>query len=277
MAEPGRWRPSLALRLSAGLHGTACGVLALHPGWWPGLLAGLVADHAVLAAAGLWPSSQLLGPTLHHLPTPGDAVGLTFDDGPDPEVTPRVLDLLAAAGAKASFFCIADRARSQQALVRRIVREGHRVENHTLSHPRHFAFLAGRALRREVEDGQAILSDLAGTAPRWFRAPMGLRSPPLYPVLSRAGLGLASWSRRGYDTSCGDPGVVLRRLAARTRPGDILLLHDGNAAHMADGRAVVLGVLPRVLDQLRALGLRAVALPGATAAMAGAGGNPPSA
>ncbi len=276
VAEPAPWRPTLALRLSAGLHGTACGVLALHPAWWPGLLASLAADHALLAAAGMWPRSQLLGPALHRLPQPGRTVALTFDDGPDPEVTPRVLDLLAASGAAASFFCIASRARAHPALLRRIVAEGHRVENHTLTHPRHFALLMGRALRREVADAQALLADVSGVPPSWFRAPMGLRSPPLHPVLSRTGLGLASWSRRGFDTACRDPGTVLRRLLPGAVPGAVLLLHDGNAARTASGGAVSLAVLPALLHRLRVLELSAVALPGATAATATAGGSPAS-
>ena len=107
MAEPRLWRPSPAMRLSAGLHGAALGLLALHPAWWPWLGGAVVADHALLSAAGMWPRSQALGPSAHRLPHPGAAVALTFDDGPDPAVTPAVLDLLAAGGARASFFCIA--------------------------------------------------------------------------------------------------------------------------------------------------------------------------
>ena len=275
VADP--WRPSLALRLSAGLHGTAAGMLALHPAWWPGLLAAVAADHALLAASGMAPRSQLLGPVLHRLPQPGRTVGLTFDDGPDPEVTPRVLDLLAAAGVTASFFCIAERALAQPVLTRRIVAAGHRVENHSFTHPRHFACLLGRPLQREVAGAQAALSDVAGVAPRWFRAPMGFRSPPLHPLLARLGLGLASWSRRGYDTRCSDPPTILRRLVRDLSPGDVLLLHDGGAARMACGSAVGLAVLPALLAAFRAAGLSAVALPGATASVASAAGSPASA
>jgi peptidoglycan/xylan/chitin deacetylase (PgdA/CDA1 family) len=266
----------LALRLSAGLHGTALGVLALHPAWWPGVLSAVAGNHLALAAATMWPQSTLLGPVVRRLPDPGGRAGLTFDDGPDPEVTPAILDILAASGATATFFCIAERARAHPGLVRRIAAAGHQVANHTLTHPLHFAFLAGRPLRREVVDPQSLLADLTGVLPRWFRAPMGFRGPTLDPVLARAGLDLASWTRRGYDTSNGDPATVLRRLLTGTGPGDVLLLHDGNSARMADGRPVVLSVLPLLLAGLRGRHLSGVAL-GAIPKRAGAIESPASA
>ena len=246
-------------------HAAAAGLLALHPGWWPGLASAIACNHAALAAAGMWPRSQCLGRTLFRLPAPGLTVALTFDDGPDPAVTPAVLDLLAAAGATASFFCIGDRARRHPLLLRRIVGAGHQVENHSLTHPYLFAFLSGAALRREVQDAQAILAEITGVAPAWFRAPMGFRGPLLDHALAQAGLRLAAWSRRGYDTRCRDPAQVLQRLQRRLAPGDVLLLHDGHCAATAHGAPVVLGVLPPLLANLRALGLSARALPAATA------------
>ena len=250
----------MAVRLSAGLHGTAVGMLALHPAWWPALLSAVAGNHLLLGAAGMWPRSQLLGPSLHRLEHPGNLVALTFDDGPDPLVTPRVLDLLAAAGLQASFFCIGQRARQNPALLRRMVAEGHVVENHSHTHPHHFACLAGRGLRREIEDAQAVIADITGTSPGWFRAPMGLRNPLLDPALHRAGLRLASWSRRGYDTRCRKPGDILGRVAHRISPGDVLLLHDGNCARTADGVPVVLDVLPRLLIRLKQCGVTGVPL-----------------
>ena len=258
------------MRLSAAWHGAALGMTAMHPHWWPAAAAMVAGNHALLGAAGMWPRSQTLGPTLHRLPTPGAAVALTFDDGPDPAVTPAVLDLLAASGAQASFFCIGARAAAHPALVRRVAAAGHGVENHSLTHPHHFAGLAGSALRRQVEGAQAVLADATGEPPRWFRAPMGLRSPLLDPALRRAGLDAAAWTRRGYDTRCADPDTVLRRLLHGLRPGDVLLLHDGNAARTADGIPVVLRVLPRLLAVLTARGLAAAKLPGAPAGAAAA-------
>ena len=257
---PSAWQPPLAIRLSAGLHGTAAGLLALHPAWWPPLLAAIAGNHLAFAAAGVWPRSQLLGPCVHRAPEDGDTVALTFDDGPDRDVTPAVLDLLAASGARASFFCIGRRAARHPALVRRILAEGHAVENHSHTHPNHFACLAGRALRDQIVSAQSAIADAGGAAPTWFRAPMGIRNPLLDPALAGAGLRLASWTRRGYDTRCADAVLVCARLHRGLARGDVLLMHDGNSARDKSGRAVVLDALPRLLEALKAAGLRAVPL-----------------
>ena len=271
------WRPPLALRLSAGLHGTALSLTALHPAWWPLALGAVAGNHALLTAAGMWPRSQVFGPTIFRLPGPPGRIALTFDDGPDPAATPRVLEVLAASGATASFFCIGEQARRYPSIVRQIVAAGHWVENHSLTHPNMFACYGPAALRREVETTQAILADLTGRVPCWFRSPMGFRSPLLEPVLRRAGLQPAAWTRRGYDTRCRNPDLVLRRLLRGIRGGDLLMLHDGHAARTPDGMPVVLQVLPRLLRELAESGLSAVALPAATAAVAGAAGSHTSA
>lgn len=279
MAEasgPG-WRASPAIRVSAGVHGTALGLLALHPAWWPALAAVLAANHVVLTAIGMWPQSQAFGETLYRLPGISQHVALTFDDGPDPEVTPYVLDTLDAWGATASFFCIGERARANPGLVRRIVAAGHGVENHSLTHPNSFACHGPRGLHREVIGAQRILEDITGRTPAWFRAPMGFRSPLLQPLLCRAGLRQAAWTRRGFDTSCRDPAVILRRLMRNLAGGDVLLMHDGNAARSIDSELVLARVLPGVLAALANHGLNAAALPDATAGLAPLSRSPPSA
>jgi peptidoglycan/xylan/chitin deacetylase (PgdA/CDA1 family) len=231
-------------------------------------VAALLGNHAVLAAAGMWPRSTMLGPNLRRLPPAAAArweVALTFDDGPDPDVTPRVLDLLDATGASASFFCIGRAARAQPALVREIVRRGHSVENHTDTHPNAFAAYGPTYLRREIGRAQAILADITGTPPTFFRAPMGLRSPLLEPVLAEAGLSLTSWTRRALDGTRGDPKAAERRLTSCLEPGDILLMHDGRCARTPDGRPCVLETLPRVLRTLAQRGLKTRALSDACA------------
>ena len=115
-------------------------------------------------------------------------------------------------------------------------------------------------MAREIARAQARLADVAGDAPRFFRAPAGLRNPFLAPVLDRLGLRLVSWTRRGFDTVRREPAGVLARLGDGLAAGDILLLHDGNAARTRGGRPVVLEVLPALLERMRAARLRPVTL-----------------
>ncbi len=257
------WRPSLFLRLSAALHVLALvGVLAW-PGQWAIWLELLVANHLVISTAGLWPRSRLLGANLTRLPPEAAArreVALTFDDGPDPQVTPQVLDLLDAAGARASFFCVGEQLRRHPDLARDIVRRGHHIENHTDTHPNLFAAMGWRRMAAQVAGGQQAVESATGRAPRFFRAVAGLRNPWLDPILAKQGLQLAAWTRRGYDTQSSDADAVLARLTRRLAAGDVLLLHDGHAAHTTSGQPVVLAVLPRLLAELRAQGLRSVPL-----------------
>jgi peptidoglycan/xylan/chitin deacetylase (PgdA/CDA1 family) len=224
-------------------------------------VATLVADHAAMVAAGLLPRSALLGPNLRRLPGRSSEVGLTFDDGPDPRITPRVLELLEAAGATATFFAVGVKGAAHLDLLREVVRRGHRLGNHTWSHPHTFFFLGPRRLRLEIERTQDMLGGVAGDPPAWFRAPAGIRGPFLEPLLARTGLGLASWTRRGFDTVERDAAAVAARLTRGLRAGDVLLLHDAGAARARTGSSVVLEALPRVLDALAAAGLRGVALP----------------
>jgi peptidoglycan/xylan/chitin deacetylase (PgdA/CDA1 family) len=211
----------------------------------------------------MWPRSNLLGPNFRRLPPQSVArgeVALTFDDGPDPNLTPRVLDLLEASGVHATFFCIAEKAARHPELVREIVRRGHAVENHSNAHQHTFAFLLLGGLRRDLSSAQGTLAALTGSLPRFFRPPMGFRNPMLDPVLHETGLKLVSWTRRGYDTLRWDPARVSARLLRGLAAGDILLLHDGDSAPGPDGTPLVLACLPRVIEAIRARNLKAVTL-----------------
>ena len=260
-AVPRRWSPAPALRFSAGLHAGAAAAALAEPVVWPWMLGAVALNHAALTAAGMTPRCALLGPNLRRLPPAQAArgeVALTFDDGPDPALTPQVLRLLAAADARASFFLVGERARRHPGLVRAILDGGHGVENHTYTHPLYFAALGPGGQRREVLRAQAALR-AAGAEPRWFRPPVGLRSPFLDPVLAGAGLHLASWTRRGADGLLRDPARILRRLR-RVGAGDVVLLHDGTWRSTPQP-APLLQVLPALLRQLAVQGLRAVPLP----------------
>lgn len=262
---------SRLIRTTGAIHLGACGVALWQPGLWPWALEALLANHLLIAAASLWPRSSFLGPSLTRLPEAAIARGeiaLTIDDGPDDQVTPLVLDLLDRFGAKASFFCIGTAAARNPDLCREILRRGHAVENHTQHHRHDFAFSGPCAFGRELGAAQAGLSGITGQRPLFFRAPAGLRNPFLEPVLARLDLRLVSWTRRGFDTVKRDPAKVKQRLTRNLRAGDILLLHDGNAARTPSGIPVILEVLPPLLTSLRAVGLRCVTLRAALGIMA---------
>jgi peptidoglycan/xylan/chitin deacetylase (PgdA/CDA1 family) len=255
------YRPTALLAGSLALHAAGAVALAAAPRHWKAVAGALFANHVVLAAASLWPRGQAVGPNLIRLPEPGPRISLTFDDGPDPEITPRVLDLLDAAGQRATFFVIGRRARAHPEIAVEIVRRGHRVENHTETHPHLFACYPAGLLRREIVRAQESIAAATGELPRLFRAPAGLRNPFLDWVLHGTGLRLVSWTRRGFDALESDPKAITRRLLDGLAPGDILLLHDGRAYGSRGGNPVVLEALPRVLDALDARGLRSVPVP----------------
>lgn len=258
-----RLLPTPLMKASALLHLGAAGALAAVPRAWPWIAGAVLADHLVLAGTGLAPRSTWLGPNLTRLP-PSAArrrcYALTIDDGPDPEVTPRVLEQLAERGARATFFCIGERVARFPELAREIVQRGHAVENHSQRHLRRFSLLTCGAIVREIAQAQATIGRVCGTPPRFFRAPAGLRSPLLEPQLARLGLKLASWTRRGFDSVSRDAGAVLGRLTGGLSAGDILLLHDGGAARTAAGNPVIVEVLPRLLDAAAEAGLAPVTL-----------------
>jgi peptidoglycan/xylan/chitin deacetylase (PgdA/CDA1 family) len=262
-APPDRWKPTSLVAGSMGLHCLAGASALLGAEAWPWAIGAVAANHMVLGAVGLWPRSTLLGPNLVTLPEAAIArreIAITFDDGPDPEVTPRVLDILDEHNVRATFFCIAGHATRHADLCREIARRGHGVENHSREHPMSFALRGTGGMRREISAAQSDIAAVTGRPPRFFRPPAGLRSPLLDPVLHEAGLMLVSWTRRAFDTRVGDEDLVFSRLAVGLAAGDILLLHDGHGARTPGGEPVVLKVLPRLLRQAQTLGLRPVTL-----------------
>lgn len=251
------------LKVTAAWHAFALAGCVTAPELWPWWLGGTAVNHAAVTAAGLWPRSTVLGPNWTRLPdTPrnANAIALTLDDGPDPVVTPQVLDLLDAYGVRATFFLIGERARRYPALTREIVARGHRVENHSQKHVHTFSVKGLGALRREIDAAQRTLTDLTGERPAFFRAPAGLRNILLEPVLQKLDLRLATWTRRGFDTRERDPEVVAERLLRGLAARDILLLHDADAAIADNGQPVLLSVLPRVFDAVKRQGLHFITL-----------------
>jgi peptidoglycan/xylan/chitin deacetylase (PgdA/CDA1 family) len=232
-------------------------------GWWA--LGAIVSAHALWLVPTLWPACAWCGPVMTRLPKACAADGaklvwLTIDDGPDPEDTPRLLDLLDLHGAKATFFFIGEKAAAHRGLVMETARRGHSIGNHTMHHPQYWFWAFGpRAIRLEVAECQQVLRDAAGMAPKWFRAPAGLKNPWAHAVVERNGLALACWSARGLDGVDSDKERVIMRLKRTVTPGAIILAHEGRVD--SRGRRLAPQVIDELLTWLSANGYRCV-LPG---------------
>ncbi|WP_294996756.1 polysaccharide deacetylase family protein [uncultured Stenotrophomonas sp.] len=243
-ARPWRWLPWL---VASQLAVILVWVLA---GWQWGLPL-MVASHALFMVPVFLPNSAFYAPVMSRVAEATPTVWLTIDDGPSPE-TLAVLDLLDQHQARATFFLVGERALAQPALVQEILRRGHDLGNHSLSHPQaRFWRLGPGAMRAEIEGCQNALQALSGQPVRWYRSVVGMTNPFVAPVLHRLGLVRVGWSARGFDgIGCTAQGV-LDRLLPDLRPGAIVLLHEG-AAHGQN-----LQIIERVLQALEARGLRA--------------------
>lgn len=187
-----------------------------------------------------------------------DPVYLTFDDGPDSDWTPRVLDMLAEAGMHATFFAIGQQAQLAPELLRRIVGAGHGVGNHTYSH-RHPWLMTEHAARAQVSDGAKALSDMLGTAPRLYRPPHGRDRACMSDEARLQGEHIVLWNLSAIDWGLLGTATRIERRLAQVRANDIVLMHDGRNRHNRPDQLVQ--VLPVFLQELKRRGLRSRCLP----------------
>ncbi|MEI7927550.1 MAG: polysaccharide deacetylase family protein, partial [Verrucomicrobiales bacterium] len=172
---------------------------------------------------------------------------ITIDDGPDPRDTPALLDLLDEYGVKAVFFVIGEKVRAYPELAREIVKRGHELGNHTLTHPQATFWCASPwRTRCEIVGCNQAIEEVTGVRPTWFRAPVGHRNFFTHPITAALGLEIMAWTRRGYDAVSTDTPKVLSQLLEGNRPGDIFLIHESTP--------IALEVLKGVLDGIKAQG-----------------------
>jgi peptidoglycan-N-acetylglucosamine deacetylase len=155
-------------------------------------------------------------------------VALTFDDGPDADSTPQLLDFLKDAKVEAAFFCIGKKVATNPELAARIVREGHLLQNHSYAHSHFTNFFSVARLRTELSQTQTAIQAATGMVPQFFRPPMGLSNPRTFRVAQSLNLKVVGWTIRSLDTISTDPEKIVARIARRLEPGAIILLHDGN-------------------------------------------------
>jgi peptidoglycan/xylan/chitin deacetylase (PgdA/CDA1 family) len=153
-------------------------------------------------------------------------LALTFDDGPDKEITPRVLDLLKEHQVPAAFFCIGHKIINNPGLIKRMDEEGHVIGNHGYSHNYLFDLYSAKRIGKELQTTRKLVYKITGRNMKWFRPPYGVTNPPLAKALKRMRLYAIGWSLKSKDTVIAEEERLFRRISEKLQPGAILLFHD---------------------------------------------------
>jgi peptidoglycan/xylan/chitin deacetylase (PgdA/CDA1 family) len=214
---------------------------------------GLAAGGCAYAAA--WPGSQIFGRTLAAPRRPGE-MALTFDDGPNPAWTPRLLEILAEHEARATFFLVGKFAATEPALVRRIAAAGHLVGNHSWSHP-NLALTATARVREELERTSGVLEHITGQQVRYFRPPFGARRPAVLRVARELGLEPVLWNAITSDWSEPSETRIAQRLSGtidrnqRRGRATNLVLHDGGHRGPGANRGPSVGAAALLIERYK--------------------------
>ena len=236
--------------------------------------AAVVATAGVVVYGAAYPRSQLFGPTICRTNSPRK-LAITFDDGPNPTITPKLLDLLDRYQAKATFFLIGRFARECSELVKEIAARGHVVGNHTDTHPNLF-WLAPSQVAAELRRCHDAISDALGAPPKWFRPPYGFRNPWVIPAAAELGCRTVMWTLIPGDWLERPAEWLIRRMqpiakhaqqnaaqnpnASATGTGDVVCLHDGGHRQLSADRTRTLAALEHWLPRWSDLGLEFVTI-----------------
>lgn len=181
------------------------------------------------------------------------AISLTFDDGPDPDSTPRILDTLLENNLKATFFVIGRKAVNHPELLRRIVEEGHTIANHSYSHHYLIALFSTQKLRTDIQRCNDAIRDITGHVPLFFRPPFGVTNPRYAAVLKDLQMQSIGWSLRSMDTRAKNKYQLIRKIISKLKAKDIVLLHD----HLP----LTADTLPDIIGHCREMGIKIEPLP----------------
>jgi peptidoglycan/xylan/chitin deacetylase (PgdA/CDA1 family) len=194
------------------------------------------------------------------LPMGSPDVALTFDDGPHPEGTPAVLELLARHGQQATFFLVGEQVERHRGVAAEIAAAGHAIALHGFRH-RNLLRVGPRALADDLDRAHALIAEVTGQAPSVYRPPYGIFSPAGLAIARRRGWEPMLWSQWGTDwRRFITPQSIARKLTRKVAPGDVLLLHDADYYSAKDSWRRTVAALPRVLDELGRRNLRSVVL-----------------
>jgi len=243
----------------------------------PSAISAMIVTAGFVAHGAMSPQAQLFGRTIRHTNQPRK-LALTFDDGPNPAVTPKLLDLLERYEVKATFFVIGQFARQCPDLLRETIARGHSLGNHTETHPNLFKKTPSQ-IRSELLQCNDAIAKAAQIAPKWFRPPFGMRNPWVIPAAHRLGQQAVMWTLIPGDWMAVSPEWLITRMepiADRAKhhsesqehlpskgSGDILCLHDGDHLTLTGDRSRTLAALEHWLPRWRDLGLEFVTIDGA--------------
>ena len=186
----------------------------------------------------------------HNFKTSENHISITFDDGPNPIYTPKVLSLLKENNAKATFFLIGKKAEKQPDLVRQILSEGHAIGNHSYSHSKNFGFFSSENVAAELKRTNSILKEITGKELKLFRPPFGVTNPNIKKALKTTGHLSIGWSKRSFDTTSLSEKRIVKRITSNLKKGDIILLHDSSAKTVAVLEQLLLTLQPQKLQSV---------------------------
>ncbi len=169
----------------------------------------------------------------------GDAIAITFDDGPDPQHTTALLNMLAEEGVKAAFFVIGKKAEQHPELLKRMIDEGHVVGNHTFSHTHRFGMMTNESIRYEMRKCSDAVRNAIGRVPRYFRPPFGVMNPKIAQTVKAEELTIIGWDLRSRDGVGTSAKQILNRVLPRLPKATLLLFHDTNPNSLEAVREVI--------------------------------------
>lgn len=205
------------------------------------------------AYASLYPTSQIFGPVLVAGDDPGE-LALTYDDGPNPAATPRLLEVLESYGIKATFFLIGDFVRQERNLAREVAAAGHVIGNHSMTHPR-LAWQPAQRVRQELKSTSDLLEDVIGVPVHYFRPPYGARRPYVMRAATDLGMTTVQWNVAASDWNpIGAEAIAanVRRGIERNRRrgrGSNILLHDGGHLGLGANRQATVAATAELLHR----------------------------
>ena len=209
---------------------------------------------AAAAHGALYRNSPVFGRVMGRLSNADDRrIALTFDDGPNPAATPRILDTLREHDVTATFFLLGKHVERWPSLARQVAEAGHAIGNHGYHH-RKLHFHGPAYTRLDMALGSQAIREATGEHPRYFRAPHGFRSPWVNRIARDLDQRVVGWTLGVWDTDRPGADVIARRVADGARPGSIVLLHDGDAYDPDGDRSQTAEALPMIIRDLRAAG-----------------------